>query len=239
MKQMIFKRCEYKYILTQTQKKKVLEAMKPYMELDEYGRDIIRNIYYDTDNYRLIRRSIEKPIYKEKLRLRCYRTISEKDMVYVELKKKYESIVYKRRMQLPYSIAMECIEKKCPIPDDTQISREIDYFCTYYETLKPRVYISYEREAFYAFDGSDFRVTFDENIMYRTEALSLAEEPGGEPVLDTELTLMEIKCSSGFPMWMARCLSENKIMKTSFSKYGTAYGRIYEKNTDKERSEVK
>ena len=61
---------ELKYLLTKEQKETIINALVPHMVLDEYGRTTIRNIYFDTDSYRLIRHSIEKPAYKEKLRIR-------------------------------------------------------------------------------------------------------------------------------------------------------------------------
>lgn len=223
-----FKRYELKYLLDEKQKEAVLNAMKPYMELDEYGRSTIRNIYFDTDDYRLIRRSIEGPIYKEKLRLRSYRQTGGKDYIYVELKKKFDSIVYKRRIKLEEGVAMDCLCNGKPIPIDTQISREIDYFCRYYSGILPRVFLSYEREAFYSLDGSDFRVTFDENIFYRQDRLSFEEPPDGNAILSKGMTLMEIKTSGGIPLWLTGCMTEQHIYKTSFSKYGRAYMQIQE-----------
>jgi len=221
--QTVFKRYELKYMLTQEQKKKVLEAMTPYMALDKFGRTTIRNIYFDTINYRLIRHSIERPAYKEKLRIRSYNRASSDSTVFVELKKKYKHIVYKRRVSLPEEEAMEwlCGEAHCNM--DTQISEEIDYFMDYYETLHPVVFLSYEREAFYSKDKSDFRVTFDDTILCRQEDLSLESEVYGTPLLPEGKVLMEIKCSGGIPLWMAHVLSAEHIYKTSFSKYGTAY----------------
>lgn len=221
--QAVFERYELKYMLTAEQKAYVLEAIKPYMALDQYGRDTIRNIYYDTDNYRLIRRSIEKPAYKEKLRIRSYKRVSSESPVFVELKKKYKSVVYKRRLVMPEQEAMEWMETKSHKERGTQISNEIEYFLEYYETLHPRVFLSYEREAYYALDGSEFRVTFDENILCREEELSLEADVYGTPLLDEGQCLMEIKCSGGIPMWMTEILSKEKLYKTSFSKYGTYY----------------
>jgi SPX domain protein involved in polyphosphate accumulation len=169
--QATFKRHEMKYLLTGRQKRDVLQAMRPFMELDQYGRTTIRNIYYDTETYRLIRRSLEKPAYKEKLRIRSYQAAAQNDPVFVELKKKYRSVVYKRRLTLPEKQARDSFENERPLPVHTQIAREIDYFRTYYEDLRPAVFLAYDREAFYALDGSDFRVTFDENILYRTNVL--------------------------------------------------------------------
>ncbi|MBQ4564053.1 MAG: polyphosphate polymerase domain-containing protein [Lachnospiraceae bacterium] len=221
--QAIFKRYEIKYLLTQHQKQTVLAAMKPYMALDRYGRTTIRNIYFDTENYRLIRRSIEKPAYKEKLRIRSYQKANSESPVFVELKKKYNSIVYKRRLAMPEKDAMAWICRVTPRESDSQIAAEINYVLDYYETLRPTVFLSYEREAYYALDGSDFRITFDDHILSRQDNLSLESEVGGTPLLPEGNILMEIKTSGGIPLWMTHVLTQERIFKTSFSKYGTAY----------------
>ena len=222
--QTVFRRYELKYLLTMAQKETVLKAMQPYMKLDKYGRTTIRNLYYDTDTYLLIRRSIEKPAYKEKLRIRSYSRIDADSTAFVELKKKYKSIVYKRRISLPYTDATAWLSREKHPAKHTQIANEIDYFLDYYGSLHPTVFLSYERKAYYCNDGSDFRVTFDDNILCRQEDLSLESEVYGTPILPEGKVLMEIKCSGGIPLWMTHVLSEEKIYKTSFSKYGTAYG---------------
>ena len=229
--QAVFKRYELKYLLTQQQKERILSAMEPYMALDQYGRTTIRNIYFDTDNYRLIRRSIEKPAYKEKLRIRSYQKAKPESTVFVELKKKYDSVVYKRRMSLSEEEALDWVTGKMHCKEETQISDEIDYFLHYYETLHPVVFLSYEREAYFCKDGGDFRVTFDDNILCRQEDLSLESDVWGTPILEEGKVLMEIKCSGGIPLWMAHVLSQEHVYKTSFSKYGTAYQTMIFPNT--------
>ena len=224
--QTVFRRYELKYLLTMAQKETVLKAMQPYMTLDKYGRTTIRNLYYDTDSYLLIRRSIEKPAYKEKLRIRSYSQTDDNSTVFVELKKKYKSVVYKRRISLPYTDATAWLSREKHPAKHTQIANEIDYFLDYYGSLHPTVFLSYERKAYYCNDGSDFRVTFDDNILCRQEDLSLESEVYGTPILPEGKVLMEIKCSGGIPLWMTHVLSEEKIYKTSFSKYGTAYGML-------------
>lgn len=196
------------------------------MELDKYGRTTIRNIYFDTDNYRLIRRSIEKPLYKEKLRIRSYSQASPDSPVFVELKKKYKQVVYKRRISLPEVKAMEWLCNRTHSVEQTQISQEIEYFCDYYENLHPKVLLTYEREAYDSKDGSDFRVTFDDHILCRQLDLSLESEVWGIQILEDNKVLMEIKCSRGIPLWMTHVLSKEHIYKTSFSKYGTAYRNL-------------
>ena len=224
--QTVFKRYELKYMLTVQQKDIILRAMEPYMSLDKYGRTTIRNIYFDTDDYRLIRRSIEKPTYKEKLRIRSYAQADHNSTVFVELKKKYDGVVYKRRIGLPHRQALEWICERADCPVDTQISREIDYFIDFYGNLKPTVFLSYEREAYYDRSGGDFRVTFDDQILFRQTDISLMSPVYGTPVLPKGMALMELKCSGGIPLWMTKVLSEEKIYKTSFSKYGTAYAQL-------------
>lgn len=224
--QAVFKRYEMKYMMTRRQRMAVIEAMLPYMKLDDFGHTTIRNVYFDTDNYRLVRRSIEKPVYKEKLRIRSYKQVKAQDKVFIELKKKYDDVVYKRRESLSQLETLEWLVRDTPFPKATQIGNEIDYFFEMYQTLKPKVFLSYEREAFYALDGSDFRVTFDENILARQEELLLSQEVWGEPLIDEDQVLMEIKTSGGIPLWMTHVLTQEKIYKTSFSKYGTAYEKM-------------
>lgn len=221
--QTVFKRYELKYMLTLEQKKQILEVMSAYMALDKYGRTTVRNIYFDTDHYRLIRRSIEKPAYKEKLRIRSYSQATADSTVFVELKKKYEGVVYKRRIPLCESDAMAWVCREGPCPIDTQISREIDYFIDFYGSPKPTVFLSYEREAYYDKGGGDFRVTFDDTILCRQTDVNLCLSVYGTPILPEGRVLMELKCSGGIPLWMVQALSRERIFKTSFSKYGTAY----------------
>ncbi len=224
--QTVFKRYELKYMITAEQKNKVLNAMQNYMKIDKYGRTTIRNLYFDTDTYLLIRRSIEKPQYKEKLRVRSYAKATDDSTVFVELKKKYKSVVYKRRISCACDEAINWLTQKRHTDRHTQISNEIDYFIDYYGTLRPTVFLSYEREAYYTKIKSDFRVTFDENVLVRQDDLSLKSDVYGKPILPDDMILMEIKCSGGIPLWMTEVLSNEKIYKTSFSKYGTAYRNL-------------
>lgn len=225
--QMIFQRYELKYLLTPTKKISILETMEPYMKPDQYEKSCIRNIYFDTDTSRLIRHSMERPVYKEKLRMRSYGNALPEDPIFVELKKKYQSVVYKRRILLPQKTAMDCLCSSRPLPVHSQIAEEINYFCSYYQNLSPAVFLSYDRAAFCSRDGSDFRITFDENILFRQKDFSFEHGIYGTPVLEKGLTLMELKTSGGIPLWMTHWLSKNRIFKTSFSKYGTAYQKLW------------
>ncbi len=221
--QSIFKRYEIKYLITEEQKKRLLKVMEPYMKIDKYGKTNIRNIYFDTDTYELIRKSIEKPMYKEKLRVRSYGCPGKDSDVFVELKKKCDGIVYKRRLSLPDEKAKKAFLSHESLPINSQIAREIDYFRNYYDTLKPVVFLSYDREAYFTLIESDLRITFDSNIFSRLNDFNLNSDVYGYPVLPAEMSIMEIKTSSAIPIWLAGFLSEEKIYKTSFSKYGATY----------------
>lgn len=220
--QNVFQRYELKYLISKAQKELIQTKMRDYMVGDTYGRSTICNIYFDTPSFVLIRRSIEGPIYKEKLRLRSYGVAAPNSTVFAEIKKKYQSVVYKRRISMNEREAMQylCSGEHA---EDTQITHEIDYFLKQYDSLHPAVFLSYEREAFYAKEDHDFRVTFDENILWRNYHLSLCAGVYGDPILEENQVLMEIKTGTAIPLWMTALLSENHIYKTSFSKYGRAY----------------
>ena len=222
---MTFQRYEFKYLMDLRQLRAVLDAMEPYMVPDEYSHSSIRNLYLDTPDYRLIRRSLEGPVYKEKLRVRSYGRAGEHDPVFVELKKKYRSVVYKRRISLPQEQALACMAGVQPWPD-SQIGRELAYTMEFYKALRPAVFLSYERDSFRGMEDEEFRVTFDSQIRYRQEELTLDSDTWGTPILPSGQVLMELKVAGGLPLWMAHVLSEQRIFKTSFSKYGAAYQDI-------------
>ena len=221
----IFERKEQKYLITGAQLE-ALEGLLPhYMKEDEHGESVIRNIYFDTDTGLLIRKSLEKPVYKEKIRMRSYRRVPEEEKSFLELKKKYKGIVYKRRIEVAEKDFLEYLEGKRPFPEQGQIASEIDYFCRFYRTIRPRMYLCYDRCACFGKEDSGFRITFDRNICWRTCGLSLAEEPWGEELLEEGMSLMEIKAAGAMPLWLVSFLNSQGIRKTSFSKYGTAYSQ--------------
>ncbi len=237
----IFSRVEIKYLLDDKEKEELLNLFKnkDLMVKDPHGDATVRNIYYDTDSFLLARRSIEKPVYKEKLRVRSYNTSSLSDPVFVELKKKCKKTVFKRRIFIPQKDALDFLAGS-PLPDDefdrpdakptdVQIAKELTYFRDIYKTLHPVVFLSYDREAFYGKDNKDFRVTFDTNIRYRTSDLTLEHEPDGELLISPGHSIMEVKLIEGMPLWLSRFLSDKQIFKASFSKYGAAYKDMLKK----------
>ena len=221
MIQCTFKRYEKKYLLNPAQYEAVREGMEAYMTPDQYGNYAICNVYYDTDDFRLIRTSLEKPVYKEKLRVRSYGAASDDSKAFVELKKKFDGVVYKRRVTMGAADAVSYLNGDQP-GGDTQIFREIDWFMHCYRPT-PKAFIAYDREAYAGRDNPDLRITFDTNLRGRSERVDLRSGDDGQPILKGNQILMEIKIPGAAPLWLARLLSENGIFSTSFSKYGAYY----------------
>lgn len=241
-----FERKEKKYLISTEQCQAIKEGLASHMRLDDYGATRIDSLYLDTPNRSLICRSLEKPLYKEKLRIRSYGPFSEADSVFVEIKKKYKGIVYKRRVRMSpegarryaNGLAYEDAQKQFPIedcpvekelaPGKVQIAREIDAFFGRYDGLAPSMLISCMREAWCPIDSEDDdcvdRITFDEDICYvdLMEASSVMRRPVTAP----DQVVMEVKCAGGYPTWLCDILSSVAAYPRSFSKYGNAYKRV-------------
>jgi hypothetical protein len=231
--QCCFKRVEKKYLLTPQQYEKLVQGIAPYVKPDTYSNYSICNIYYDTDDYQLIRSSLEKPIYKEKLRMRSYGIPGDNDKVFIELKKKFDGVVYKRRVVMGAKDAVNYIDHNIQPTESGQVNHEIDWFMKSYQP-KPKVFISYDREAYAGIEIPDLRITFDTNLRWRETELDLRCGNYGAPLLDDEI-LMEIKIPGSVPLWLAHMLSDLKIFPGTFSKYGEYYKKnILGKSTQKE-----
>ncbi|MBQ8357840.1 MAG: polyphosphate polymerase domain-containing protein [Clostridia bacterium] len=218
----IFRRIEKKYLLTQAQKQALLRTVSTYFTPDAYGKSTVESLYLDTPDYRLIRTSIDASGYKEKLRLRSYGIPKENDKVFLELKKKYKGVVYKRRVAMTSAQACRYLNAG-ERPFDSQIMRELDYTMGFYGYPRPAAMISCEREAFFSKENDALRMTFDTGIRYRRTELSLSAGAAGKLLLPSDLTLMEIKTDGAMPLWLSHALDAARIYPTSFSKYGTAY----------------
>ncbi|WP_167955687.1 polyphosphate polymerase domain-containing protein [Anaerosporobacter faecicola] len=225
----IFQRIEKKYLLNEKQYEQLRDRIKEYMEIDQYGLSTICNVYYDTTNDALIRNSLCKPVYKEKLRIRSYGVPGEGDKTFIEIKKKYDGIVYKRRVQLPLKEARAYLEEGIHPTINSQIMREIDYFLQYYKPVK-KMYIAYDRVAMFGKQDDSIRITFDWNIRNREYDLDLAKGDNGDLLLDPHYVLMEIKVAGAYPMWLVDSLSDLEIYPITFSKYGRFYMKKIMKN---------
>lgn len=231
----IFKRHELKYLLSDRQREGFERDIQKEMIPDSHGESTVCNVYYDTDDFRIIRHSLEKPVYKEKLRLRSYGKVDENRNVFLELKKKYMGIVYKRRIHIRERDAFDFLSGRIDNPNHSQIGREIDYFISSYPGLEAKVYLCYDRSAYFSSTDNSLRITFDRNIRYRTSELRLSFEPAGKRIISPEESLLEIKCADSMPLWLVKLLEKYDIKKVSFSKYGTAYTQMLTERLNEHR----
>ena len=235
--QTIFKRFEKKYIVTLPAAREFIDSISDYMIPDKYGKSTICNIYFDTPDYRLIRHSMEKGVFKEKLRIRSYNCPTAESNVFVELKKKFKGVVYKRRINMSYSDAVRyLIHHKKPENADEQILKELDYFMDFYPRIRPAVALFYDRVAFYCKDDKNLRITFDTNIRFRTKNLDISTGSEGFRVNEKNTAVMEIKCIGSMPLWLTAALSEHKIFPSSYSKYAKAYEIFSSATEEKEKA---
>ena len=218
----VMKRYELKYLLDAEQTAFLMKRLEGHMQLDQYGRTSIASLYYDTPSYQLIRTSVEKPPFKEKIRLRSYGLATLESPVYLELKRKTEGIVYKRRVQSTIPLVEKFFAGSGDICAGGQINREITYFRDYYGALVPACLIIYNREAFFE-PGGDLRLTIDHNPRYRVDHLDLTYSMEGIPLRPPGHTILEIKVQEAMPLWLTKILSDGQIYKNSFSKYGEAF----------------
>ena len=220
----VMQRYELKYLLSGEQTDFLREKLKGHMEVDQYGKSSIASLYYDTPTYQLIRTSVEKPTFKEKIRLRSYGIATDVSPVFLELKRKAYGIVYKRRVETTIPLVHKFFSGEGDICAPGQINKEITTFRDHYKTLVPACLIIYDRTAYYE-PGGDLRLTIDENPRYRTDDLTLTKSMDGISLLEPGWTVLEIKVQQAMPLWLSSILAEGNIRKGSFSKYGEAYRR--------------
>lgn len=218
-----FERIEKKYVLTLSQYERFLNKTRDYLGKDNFYKSRVLSIYYDTDDDYLIQRSLEKPLYKEKVRIRCYNGLDEKGNIFIELKKKFNGKVFKRRTTINYEELKRNGTQACHY-ENNQVGNEIKYVCDLHH-LKPHMLISTYRTSYAGKFDEGLRITFDANVTYRTEDLDLEKEGKNKVLLPSDYRLMEIKVNDAMPIWLVRILDELKIYPKTFSKYGNAYLR--------------
>lgn len=221
--QEVFRRIEKKYIVDEPTYEKLIKKLDGHFVKDRYYKSTICNIYYDTPSHQLVRNSIEKPVYKEKLRVRSYGVPNDEDMVFVELKKKYKGVVYKRRIEMTLAQTRDFFAGKEVPHDNPQIENELKYFLKFYEGIAPAMYLSYDRLAYCGTEDPSLRLTFDTHILYREEQKELDKGIWGKELLPAGVRVMEIKIPNAMPLWLSAILDKLEIYPASFSKYGTAY----------------
>ena len=229
----VFNRYENKYLIDDTTCNRIQEKLFNYMEADRHSKQrgfyTISNIYFDTWDSSMIRNSLAKPKYKEKLRLRAYGVPKLDTKVYLEIKKKFNGLVNKRRTTLrlneAYDFAINGIKPEFKDYMNKQVINEIEYVLKLYHP-KPKVYLAYDRKALFDKTNHDLRITFDTNIRTRRYDLRLEDGDYGEALIESGLWLMEVKAEKSIPLWLSKVLSEYKVYHSSFSKYGKEYQKI-------------
>lgn len=235
----VFNRHESKFLIDRNIYEELENRLLQYMELDEYNKAhefyTISNLYFDTRENNLIRTSLSKPTYKEKLRLRAYGVPMADEKVYLEIKKKVCGVVNKRRTKLKLGEAYNLVAtgEKPTIKSymNKQVINEIQYILKIYD-LEPKLYLAYDRKAFFSKTNRDLRITFDSNIRTRRYDLKLENGDYGESLLDKNKWIMEVKAEHNMPIWLSNLLSEFKIYKTSYSKYGKEYEKLLLNNRE-------
>ncbi|MDD3171905.1 MAG: polyphosphate polymerase domain-containing protein [Bacilli bacterium] len=226
----IFERYEKKFVITDEKKKKLLECCKDRLVNDKNGNSDgsykVYSLYFDDKYQNIIRTSTSKPLYKEKMRVRCYGRLPEKgDVVYLEIKKKYQNRGNKRRIKMTYQDCLDYLNKKKRLAFDDYVSeqviKEIDYYLKQ-NNVSPACFISSERIAYFDKDDETLRITFDRNIITRTVNPNLDSE-SGENLIDDDTWVMEVKFNRAIPLWFVQILSNLEIYNQPFSKYGKTF----------------
>ena len=221
----IFKRLEKKFILNKHQLTSFKKLINNHMQADAFGHYNVLNIYYDTPNWDIAKLQLEKPIYREKLRMRCYNSNNKNSDMFLELKKKYKGVSYKRRTYISdYANSTFTLNEK------KQIDKEIDYYINTNQ-VSERMFIGYSREAYAGIQDPNLRLTLDTNICYRTHDLNFNDVTNGTKILAHDQTLLEVKIGGAFPLWLAKFLSENQLYANSFSKFANSYLHMNQHNT--------
>jgi len=233
MYQQVFRRTEKKYLLTPDDFKNLLELVEPYLNKDKYFKGTNCSIYFDDQNNYLAMHSLEKPLYKEKVRVRSYGVPTLDDMVFIEIKKKYKGVGSKRRIPVKLEDFYQYLKTGKLETSSPQIKRELDYCFKFYH-LEPRLFLAYDRISYCGKDNPAFRVTFDQNIRSRETDLFLEHGDKGELYFDDDTIVMEVKALGSYPLWFVHALSKLKIYPASFSKYG----RVMTKLTNQEKDYV-
>lgn len=235
MAQQIFRRTEIKYLLSEDEVKSLLWLIEPYLEKDRYSKSTNCSIYFDDENRYLAIHSLEKPLYKEKVRIRSYGVPKLSDIVFLEIKKKYKGVGSKRRIPIKLSDFYEFLKTGKLDSNSEIIKKELDS-CFRRYNLKPTMFLAYDRTSYCDKADPTFRITFDRNVRSRNDDLRLENGDRGKKYFKNSEVVMEVKALNRYPFYFVRALSKLKIYPASFSKYG----RVTEKllNNKKESSYV-
>ncbi len=235
-----FNRKEVKYRLRGPQREAMMRAVASHLPESAFGRTRVSSVYLDTPERSVIARSLEKPLYKEKLRVRWYGSarLAEADAAFIELKKKFKGIVYKRRLETSPGAAQaflkgaSCVELEetalspadaDPCSHRFQIAREMDASRLRMGDVRPSALITCDRLSFGTDEAADaLRITFDDHL----RAVGLFASEGSVPLLTDADAVMEVKCLGAYPFWLVDALNEVQAHPRSFSKYGSFFESV-------------
>lgn len=225
MAQQVFKRTEIKYLVSEKQVQELMWLIEPYLKKDEYFKGTNCSVYYDDENRYLAIHSLEKPLYKEKIRIRSYGVPRLNDTVFLEIKKKFNGIGSKRRIPVKLADFYE-YEKTGKLTTNSPIIKaELDECFKRYH-LKPTMYLAYDRTSYCGKDDPSFRLTFDRNVRSRNNDLRLEAGDHGKKFFENNEVVMEVKAINRYPLFFVHALSKLKIYPASFSKYGRVTEKV-------------
>ena len=232
-----FERKEIKYLLTPMQYIQFRALAEGHMVPAEYPEGDVCSVYYDTPDDTLINRSIAGGKYKEKLRVRSYGASNPESPVFVEIKKKFKGITYKRRVNCTLAAAKAFLQgmdyeqavQQWPLASaeaqaaststqSLQIAGEIAWMRDHYEGLAPKMEVRTHRLSFVDSENPELRITFDANVAWQK-----ADETAAHSMFPHGERILEVKCGNAFPMWLVAALNECGARPQSVSKYGRAY----------------
>ena len=217
-----FQRKELKYLLDAPSLYRLREAVSRHLLPSEFGTSQVNSLYLDTRERSVIARSVEKPLYKEKLRIRWYRSgsLATASEAFVELKKKHKGIVYKRRLAVSPQTAIGF--SRGSGLGGSQIAREIEAARQRMGDLLPSALVICRRTSFGSDGEGELRITFDEGL----RVLDLFD--GGQTVypLEPGQVVLEVKGANAHPFWLVDALSAERAYPVAFSKYGAFYERV-------------
>lgn len=229
----VFNRYELKYIVNKALYKELLQALQGHVFMDKHGDQdgyyMVMNLYYDTADHLFFNETVNRQQFRQKLRLRGYNHINRDSNVFLEIKKKYRGVVYKRRtlLKLPeaYAFLADTLSKKdysLYDASNTQILGEVDFLKQFYQ-LEPKVIVSYDRQAFQGIHEEDLRVTFDRNLLKRETDLRIESRSDGELFMDPSLYVLEVKVNDRIPLWLSHILNDFQCWRQGYSKYTSSY----------------
>lgn len=185
----------------------------------------VRSIYFDTAGYRFFYEKLDGLKFRKKVRLRTYNENHMDKSGFIEIKRKRADTVFKERTrillsELPQLLARKGVDLSYLISSHSE--QVFSRFIYLYQKLqlKPKVLITYEREAFQALDDPDVRVTMDLDTRSYLDP-DIYEFFRSEDMrrLNPSRFILEIKFNGNMPSWCKRIVRDYHLHLQPISKY--------------------